>query len=179
MSAASRILPYSDHSGITWRGAATRSAIGYHGTQGAIFLILPWWKRLIYSFISVIVSGSFVGTVVSCRDALLDGYLHPMQVFVGGCIVALFSLPGWLVAIPIVVIVKDYSGWRLWACAIAGVCIGPVLILGLAIYAYLTNPRSSGFAQGSSVFLVLATAVSVLATIIYLLLARDHIPWAV
>jgi hypothetical protein len=139
--------------------------------------MVPWWKRLIYSFISALIGGSVVGAIASCRDALREGHLDPGRVLLSTCIVLVASLPGWFVAIPIVVVVKTYNGWRLWACAVAGVCIGPALILGLAVYSFLTDPRASGFAQGSSVFLVLSSAVSILATTLYLLLVRGHNRW--
>lgn len=139
--------------------------------------MVPWWKRLIYSFISALIGGSVVGAIASCRDALREGHLDLSRVVLSTCIVLVASLPGWIIAIPIVLVLKAYGGWRLWACAVAGVCIGPVVILAVAAYGFLTDPRASGFAQGSAVFLVLSGAVSMLATTVYLVLVRSQGHW--
>jgi len=139
--------------------------------------MLPWWKRVIYSFVSVIIGGSVVGAIVSFRDVLLNpaSHIDPEQILVSACIVLGFSLPGWLVAAPILILVKDYNGWRLWAWGITGICIGPSLIFGLAIYQHVEYPQSGALLSDTPAFMVLACAVSALATVVYLLLVRGMV----
>jgi hypothetical protein len=52
-----------------------------------------------------------------------------------------------------------------------GSCIGPIVMLGFALYERLTDPHSGGFWVGGG-FLFLATAVSCTTTLIYLWLIR-------
>jgi hypothetical protein len=134
--------------------------------------MVPWWKRLVYSLVSFVIGGGTVGAVAACVDVLTNpgSHLGLVRMTVSACIILAFSLPGWIVAIPIVLLVRDYSGWRLWACAATGICIGPILTLGVGIYAFATDPRSGRFFDGISGFMVLASSVSVLTTAIYLLL---------
>lgn len=135
--------------------------------------MVPWWKRLIYSLVSVIIGGGTLGAVASCMDALANpkSHLDLGGIALSAGIFLAFSLPGWIVAIPILMFVKDYSGWRLWACAATGICIGPILILALRVYQFVIEPQSVGFLPGGgAILLVPASAVSVLSTVIYLLL---------
>jgi hypothetical protein len=138
--------------------------------------MVPWWKRLIYSLVAVIFGGSLVGAVASCQEILFDParHLDLERIVVSSCIVLVVSLAGWLVAVPIVIIVKDYSGWRIWACGITGVCIGPFLIFGIGVYVFLTDPQSGKFLSGISGFMVLSGAVSLLTTAMYLLLVSGQ-----
>lgn len=136
--------------------------------------MLPWWKRLLYSFVSVLLGGGVVGAIASCRPALANPETHvdPKSILLSACIVSVASLPGWIVAIPIVVSVKNYSGWRLWAWCVTGVCIGPTLILSLLVYGFLTD--SARLLSGGAAFILLATAVSVVTTAMYLFLVSPN-----
>ena len=71
--------------------------------------MLPWWKRLAYSFISVLFGGSIVGVAASLRDNLLNpgAHLDVARLLVSTCLFVIASLSGWLVAIPIVLLVRD------------------------------------------------------------------------
>ena len=123
-----------------------------------------------YSFVSVLVGGSVVGAIASFFPALANPETHidPKSVLVSICIVLIASLPGWIVSIPIVVSVKNYSGWRFWAWCVTGICIGPTLILGIGVYGSLMNPRSATSLSDGKGLIVLATAVSVITTLTYL-----------
>jgi hypothetical protein len=92
--------------------------------------MLPWWKRRIYSLLSVLFGGSTVGAAASLRDTLLISgtHLDLTRLLVSTCIVVIASLAGWLAAIPIVLLVRDYSGWRVWLWGAVGFCIGPSVI---------------------------------------------------
>ena len=138
--------------------------------------MLPWWKRLAYSFLSVLLGGSIVGTGASLSDST---HFDVSRLLISTCIVVIASLSGWLVAIPIVLLVRDYSGWRFWLWGAAGICIGPSVIFGLALYAFISDPRSAGFWASASGFLLLSTLVSIVSTCAYFFLmlgrpARAH-----
>jgi hypothetical protein len=141
--------------------------------------MLPWWKRLSYSFLSVVFGGGLVGVAASCLDALLipGSHIDVERLIVSSCIVVIASLSGWLVAIPIVLSVRDYRGWRLWIWGAAGICIGPVVILGFGLYGFLTDPiaRQGSWAGASGIFL-LSAAVSTVSTCAYLFLVLSRRP---
>ncbi len=135
--------------------------------------MLPWWKRLLYSFISVLIGGILVGAVAACQSALgsPDAHFDLERFIVSTTIVLVASLPGWFVALPIVVIVENFNGWRLWAWGAAGFTIGPIVILGFVMYVFLTDPPpSNGSYSGGPGFFLLAGAVSATTTALYLLL---------
>ena len=50
-------------------------------------------------------------------------------------IYTVFSLPGWLLALPFVLIFKDADGFRGWATVVIGTAIGPTFILAWVLYA--------------------------------------------
>jgi hypothetical protein len=135
--------------------------------------MLPWWKRLIYSFLSVLFGGGVVGVAASSLDAILNSGAHVdlVRLLISTCIFVIASLSGWLVAIPIVLLVRDYSGWRLWLWGTVGICVGPSVIFGFILYGHLTDPSSAISFDGISGFLLYATLVSALTTCAYLFLA--------
>jgi hypothetical protein len=125
---------------------------------------VPWWRRLLYSFISILVAGTIVGLGASCRESLFHAgeHLNLGAGLVFGFFIIAVGLSGWLIAVPIVLLVRDYTGWRFWAWGATGLCIGPVVVFGACLFWF-------GFV-GSSPYFVLATAVSALSTAAYLLL---------
>jgi hypothetical protein len=92
--------------------------------------------------------------------------------------VFLASLPGWLLAIPIVLAVRNIAGWRFWMYFALGTGIGPLWILGMGLYFSLVSPHHTGFAPGPIDLYYKALAVSSLTTLIYLLLLRRAQPAA-
>jgi hypothetical protein len=131
--------------------------------------MLPWWKRLLYSFLSVLFGGSVVGLAASLIDS--GPHVDLERQFFTTCVVVIASQAGWVVALPIVLLIRDYRGWRLWLWGAIGVCIGPSVVSCFGLYGYLTDPRSFNFFAGISGFLLLATLVSALSTCAYLTLS--------
>lgn len=136
--------------------------------------MVPWWKRLLYSFVSVL-----VGVAVVCAALWILSAPRPKMgwetIVDYGYFTLMWSFPGWLVAVPVVLLVKNYYGWRMWFWGGIGCCIGPLLLLGMAAFTFLTNPLFAGFASGSWKFLLLAGAVSSVTTAVYLMLVTQ--PW--
>jgi hypothetical protein len=141
--------------------------------------MVPWWKRLLYSLeswvIAAIVSGFFF--VITEKVGL-----HPDQrvtvadIGAGLAIIILtvflFSLPGWLLAIPIVLAVRNIRGWRFWMYFVLGSSIGPVWFLGMGLYFSHTSPNYAGSVPGPIDLYYRPAAVSSLTTLLYLLLLR-------
>jgi hypothetical protein len=135
--------------------------------------MLPRWKRISYSFVSVLFGGTVVGIGASLRDNFANPKAHvdPVSLLISTCIVAIASLSGWLVALPIVLLVRDYSRWRIWLWGAVGICIGPGVVIGMASYGFITERNSADFFTAIAGFLLLATLVSALSTCTYLFLS--------
>lgn len=97
--------------------------------------MVPWWKKLLISLVGWI-AGAVLGAVVMVAQALVTD--PPPMSRAGESLVAfaslaplltLVSLPGWVVAIPLVLVAKSFCRWRFWAWLAAGTAIGPVLWL--------------------------------------------------
>jgi hypothetical protein len=85
----------------------------------AIALLFLWW--------------SLVGLLYS--RSLRLGQLHDLAQML--LVYFLFALPGWLIALPFVVLLKDAQGWRGWFTLIVGTCIGPGFLL---IWSLIASP---------------------------------------
>ena len=139
---------------------------------------VPWWKRLIYSLVSIVLGAGLCGAGIEAQEFMAHSHgrvtaigLFTAILFFDGWVI-LLSLPGWFLAIPIVVAVKDIRGWRFWMYLAIGICFGPALILGLAFYSALRAPSFAGSPEISLSPVYVAGAVSGLSTIVYLLLLR-------
>ena len=135
--------------------------------------MVPWWKRLGLSVVSWIV-GAILGAVVMVLQMLVTD--PPPIARAGESFLALASLAplfilltfaGWLVAIPLVLLVKGFCRWRFWAWLAGGSCIGPVLWLVWRMVAEKGSARFDLSAMPSQ-----AIVVSFLATLIFILLLQ-------
>ena len=137
--------------------------------------MVSWWKRLLYSLASVLAAIIVICTFIQILEAFGGPNVHGLKgeflATIGDFL--FFGLPGWLLAVPIVLVVADTRGWRFWMYWAIGSSIGPLMIVGIALYTKLTSPAAEGFTPGSIAFLVFVTAaVSCLTTLIYLLSLR-------
>ena len=102
------------------------------------------------------------------------------NIFYFGTATFLCSLPGWVVAMPIVLFVSNFNGWRLWAMLALGAGIGPLVMFTVALYFQVTSPNPGHYAPEARNLLFLATAVSALTTLFYLFgvsrLLRSSLP---
>jgi hypothetical protein len=144
--------------------------------------MIHWWGRLVYSLASVAVAAVLFVVLLMVAGSLpmfggrggLLGTLSAgaVSAFVG--LVFTFSLPGWLLALPFILAVKDLRAGRFWLWFAIGTCIGPLLMLGIVWFEVLRDPRlhfSSSLSE-AMFFIYLAAGVSSLATLLYLLLLR-------
>jgi hypothetical protein len=135
---------------------------------------VPWWKRLLLSLISL-VAGCILGDVLMVLQMAISNSAHrftPLGLLLAFAFFAPFflisSFLGWVIAIPVVLALRNFNGWRFWVYLALGVLIGPVLWLALDAYSLVTNPRSQ-FDLTSMPYVV---AVSFLTTLFYLLAMR-------
>ncbi len=137
--------------------------------------MVPWWKRLIYSLVSAVLGAGVSGACAAAQQFITTsrGHLSAMGFWTAILFfdpwVIVVSLPGWVLAIPIVLLVKNIRGWRFWMYWAIGVCIGPALILGVALY---SGPGLAAIPGGATSLIYLAAAISGLTTLLYLLLLR-------
>lgn len=137
--------------------------------------MVSWWRRLLYSLASVIAAIIVICTFIQILEAFAGPKFHGIRgEFLASIVDFLFfSLPGWLLAVPLVLVTRNIGGWRFWMYWAIGSAIGPLMILGIALYSFLTSPKSSAFASGSITFAYFAAAVSSLTTFFYLLSLRE------
>ena|ERR1035438_6285377 len=140
--------------------------------------MVRWWRRLFYSLISVVVGAGVCGGALMIQRMIADPHTpFSPQAWVGSIVffdywLVLLSLPGWLLAIPAVLLVRDLRGLRFWIYLAMGSCIGPAIILGIAFYSALRSPNFVGFPENSLSTVCLAAGISSVTTLIYLLLLR-------
>jgi hypothetical protein len=140
--------------------------------------MVRWWKRLFYSLISVVIGAGICGGFVISQQMIANPHMpFSPQAWFGSVVffdywVVLLSLPGWLLAIPAVLLVRDLRRWRFWVYLALGSCVGPVLIFGIAFYSALSAPSFAGLPQNSVSAACLAAGISFVTTLLYLLLLR-------
>jgi len=127
-------------------------------------------QRLTYSVVSL----AFAASVCGLSFAIIDGYngkpgplvscfYYSLEIFV--C-----SLPGWVLALPIVLLVADTRAWRVWVLLVVGFGIGPLLMLSLGAYVSLTSTTLVTWAPEAKRLVLLAATVSAVTTLLHLAL---------
>jgi hypothetical protein len=115
-------------------------------------------KRVGLSFVSAIFAEFAVGIcLVIWKGPFLSGLAGFASVLV---------LPGWILALPMVLLVRDLANGKVWTIALVGCCIGPFIMLTIRCYGAIRG-YSADFAGGTPLFLT-ATAISFLTTLIYI-----------
>ena len=141
-------------------------------------VMVAWWKRLIYSLVSAILGAGLSGAWVAAQQFISNSHNHLSAIGLSTTIlffdpwVIMLSLPGWILAVPIVLLVTNIRGWRFWIYLAIGVCFGPAIILGKALYDAVRAPNFAGFPENSMSMVYLAGAISGLTTLFYLFLLR-------
>ena len=136
--------------------------------------MVPWWKRLILSAISWLTAGIAIVVILALQNIATNPNAHfETAEFLGGIwVVVCCSVPGLLLAIPIILTLTNIRGWRFWIYLAIGSSIGPLLILGFGLYIFLAEPNVGGLMAHGAPVIGLATAVSCLTSLFFLLLLR-------
>jgi len=130
------------------------------------------WARVGYSTIGFVVGVlSFsVWTTVAAGSAGQENVVDPMLWL---CVVAsIFALPGWLLALPMVLLVQRVDGWRFWAIWAIGTAIGPLVLIGFDLYEWLAGGRVGPCTDWGSSFHWTGAWVAAVTALVYLLLVR-------
>jgi hypothetical protein len=140
--------------------------------------MVAWWKKLLYSLISVGLGAGLAGAWVASQQfgQHADGRFNAMALlttilFFDSWVIAL-SVPGWVLAIPMVLLVRNVAGWRFWMYWAIGICFGPAMILAIGVYSTVRGMSFTGVFGGYASTVYMAGAVSGLSSLIYLLLLR-------
>jgi hypothetical protein len=83
-------------------------------------------------------------------------------------------LIGWLLALPLVWNITDFSRWRFLAFWAIGTALGPLAIFGMFLVGLLADPQPLHSFSLPSAMVGFATAIACLTTLFYLLLVRLH-----
>lgn len=136
--------------------------------------MVPWWMRLVFSLASAILAGAGVGAAGYCWEVLRDpaSRFQWSTLFLSILLIGLMSIPGWLVAAPVVLALRHYERFGLWRIALIGLGIGPFILGASQLISYITDMQSASFAPLGSAVWTLATTVSAFATGFYLFMVR-------
>jgi hypothetical protein len=93
--------------------------------------------------------------------------------FVWLCFAAsLFSMPGWLLALPLVMLVQSARGWRFWLLLAVGTAIGPAVLVAINVAEWLIGGRVGDLAPLDSSLHLTGACVAAIVSLVYLLLFR-------
>ncbi|HLI76313.1 MAG TPA: hypothetical protein VKV02_05150 [Acidobacteriaceae bacterium] len=128
---------------------------------------MPAGKRMLLALVCVVLAVLLLG-FVGAASSLRYGWRHTLPVF--GILPAylLFSLPGWVLALPFVLAFRDAEGWRPAAILAIGMAIGPAFILGTSLLK--SHGHLDWRANGSAV--LMAFFIGTVTTVLYVLLLR-------
>jgi len=141
-------------------------------------VMVAWWKRLIYSLVSAILGAGVCGACAAAEQVVHNAHGHlnaeavwTAIVFFDPWVMAL-SLPGWFLALPLVLLVRKVRGWRLWMYWVMGICFGPAIVSVVEWIAVSRGFTLAGIPGGLTTAYYLSAAISGLSSLIYLLLMR-------
>lgn len=81
-------------------------------------------------------------------------------------VISIFAIPGWILALPIILSVQKITERHLWVLGVIGTLIGPFVIGAIDLISWKLD-RSAGTDFGWG-FIGIATAISFLTTALYL-----------
>jgi ABC-type Fe3+-siderophore transport system permease subunit len=135
------------------------------------------WKLLIYSLASMVMAA-----IVCMAGALLQsvvmnprGSLRVADLFYLAGFALVFGFVGWVVTAPMVLKIKNIAGWRFWLYWALGSSFGPLsmfAVFALVFFLVPGSPDAHWIRPELMPLVYLATAISSLAALFYLLLLR-------
>ena len=108
--------------------------------------MVPHWKKLAYSFASVILGGAtLVGLLfgLAGKTPLQNLVSTPEATFAGAVAV-------WVIAIPLVLKVNNVSGWRFWLYLGIGSISVPIVVFVGLLALYIKYPAQLGHIQNTA-----------------------------
>lgn len=133
--------------------------------------MVPRWKKLAYSLVGVILGAATLAGL----SLLFPGKSEdPIELFfVVTFLIFGVSLAGWLIAIPLTLIVNNISRWRFWLYLGIGSSVGPILAYVGMILPFLRSYKGQ-YGQTPAILVIVSGSaiLSCIATLAYLLLLR-------
>jgi hypothetical protein len=123
------------------------------------------WKRAGLSLISAIAAELIIGISFSIPS---QHHLFFEQIFGFVYFASILVIPGWLIALPIIVIPKRAQWLPTWELLVIGSLIGPGVMFAIGIYAAIANGTGLNYKREAWYLVGLALLVSFLTTAIYL-----------
>lgn len=80
----------------------------------------------------------------------------------------MFAIPGWLLALPFVLFLRDAAGWRGWATVAIGTALGPLF---MGSWALLSSGGHLQWKQ-NGIGILLSVEIGFLTTITYVILSK-------
>jgi hypothetical protein len=123
------------------------------------------WKRVGLSFASAVIADILFGLAFLIggnpghRIEQLFGFLYFSSVLV---------IPGWLIALPILVLPRNAIRMRYWQLGLIGTAIGPAIMIAIGVYAAIASGTGLNYKREAFNLLYLATGISFLTTVLYL-----------
>ena len=122
------------------------------------------WRRAGYSFVAVIVAVFSVSAILDLQGPKQDHWWTGVTSWMFA--LSMFAIPGWLVALPFVLLVRNIEGKRLWIWLVVGTTIGPLVFGIIDLISWNLDPNG-GLDFGVS-FILWSILVSFLTTGTYL-----------
>jgi hypothetical protein len=136
-------------------------------------MMVAWWKRLLLSLLSVVLATVICFLSVVLYNVMKKVSFHGSEVILTVMVMVGFCVIAWIFTVPVVLIIRNVSGWRFWFYWVLGSCVGPALVLALsAIISNLYPENAVLFKAAVRPLLYAAAADSTLASIFYLTLLR-------
>ena len=125
-------------------------------------------KRMALAFGCMLLAIAAFGTMDIVHIAIFYGPRHALPNLQMLPVYLLFAFPGWVLALPFVLLFKDADGWRAWTILAIGTAIGPAFLLTWSLLASggRTTWRSDGMAVMMSLW------IGFLTTVFYVALLR-------
>jgi hypothetical protein len=124
------------------------------------------WRRVWLSLASAIAAELLIGIVLGIPG---ENHLVFERIFGFVLYASILVIPGWLVALPILVIPKSTDHRPKWLSLLLGTLIGPIIIFAVGIYAAIANGTGLNYKQEAWNLVFVAALVSFLTTSIYLM----------
>lgn len=123
------------------------------------------WQRAGLSFASVIVAELVIGFACGIPDGkrLLFEHMFGFIYFS-----SFLVIPGWMIALPIIVIPNKASHLPTWQLGLIGASIGPGIMFAIGIYFAIANHTGLNYKREAWYLVGIATLVSALTTTIYI-----------
>jgi hypothetical protein len=132
---------------------------------------------VLYSIVSVVLGALLASLAASLENNLWNMPPFDVRLVFGSTLFTsaatlLLCLPGWLLALPILLKVTDFSRWRFLIFLAVGTALGPTVILAIFVVDFIAAGRTDSLFSIPAGLMEFATIVASLVTLIYLLLIR-------